>query len=111
MAQGKQQQRRTAGPKAARPKAARPGYRLHDAADKGVMPGRSVGSFTSAKPADYEPVENPLDGMFFMLDDERFDCLGELDLLDLSELAMLSASAVQTDSPQGVAMVAQFMQL
>jgi hypothetical protein len=102
---GKQQQRRPAGHKAARP-----GPRLHDA-DKGVMPGRSVGTFTSSKPADYEPVDNPLEGMFFLLDNERFDCLGELDLLDLSELAMLSASAVQTDSPQGVAMVAQFMQL
>jgi len=72
---------------------------------------RNLGSFTSGKPEGYEPEPNPLEGIEFTLDGERFECKGELDLLDKSELALLALSSQDIRSPQGVAMISQFLQL
>src|SRR5258707_8597927 len=72
---------------------------------------RNLGQFSSEKPGDYEPDPNPLEGIEFPLDGERFRCLGQLDMLDKSELALLAMSTTDTRSPQGVAMISQFLQL
>lgn len=72
---------------------------------------RSVGTFSSDWPDDYEPMPNPLAGIVFTLDGEKFRCQGELDLLDRSELSMLAMSSMDVRSPQAVALVAQFLQL
>jgi len=72
---------------------------------------RHLGSFTSDKPPGWEPEPNPLEGIEFDLDGELFECKGELDLLDKSELALLSMSTMEINDPKGVAMVAQFLQL
>lgn len=47
----------------------------------------SFGEFTSEKPADYQ---NPLEGLFFSIDGERFDCAGEVSLLDMSDLSRIA---------------------
>jgi hypothetical protein len=70
-----------------------------------------VGEFTSDPPDDYEENLNPLDGIGFTLDGERFECKGELDLLDKSELTMLAMSSLDTRSPEAVAMISQFLRL
>ena len=72
---------------------------------------RNLGSFSSEKPGDYEPDLNPLEGIEFTLDGERFRCLGQMDMLDKSELALLALSTTEMRSPQGVAMISQFLQL
>jgi hypothetical protein len=72
---------------------------------------RHLGSYTSDKPDGYEERPNPLEGIGFTLDGEEFRCEGKLDLLDTSELTILSMSSMDTRSPQGMAMIAQFLQL
>src|SRR6266567_2865238 len=76
-----------------------------------ARPGRSIGTFTSDWPQDYEPPPNALDGIEFRLDGEVFRCQGELDLLDQGELSMLSMSSMDIRDAAGLAMVSQFLQL
>src|SRR5258708_7398194 len=57
---------------------------------------RNLGSFSSEKPGGYEPDLNPLEGIEFTLDGER---------------VLLALSTTEMRSPQGVAMISQFLQL
>ena len=72
---------------------------------------RNLGSFSSDKPPGYQPDPNPLEGIEFTLDGERFECKGELDFLDKGELALLATSSLDINSPQAPAMMSQFLQL
>lgn len=72
---------------------------------------RSVGDFTSDWQDDYDSPVNPLAGITFTLDRVTFECLGEMDLLDKSELSMLAMSSMDVRSPSAVGIVAQFLQL
>jgi hypothetical protein len=64
-------------------------------------------SFTSApRPADEV---NPLAGLTFTLDGEKFECKGEVEVIDVSELAM--AAGVDAESPEAVGVIAAFMQV
>lgn len=67
-------------------------------------------TFTSDK-TDAEPLGNPLEGVMFTLDDVIFACEGRIDLLDLSELSMLAVSSTDVRSPEGIAMLSQFLRL
>jgi hypothetical protein len=73
---------------------------------------RRVREFSSAPPEGAEPPKrNPLEGIEFTLDKVAFKCNGRLDLLDISELSMLAVSGTDVRSPQGLAMIAQFLQI
>lgn len=73
--------------------------------------GRRNRQFTSATPPGGTQRPNVLKGITITLDGEDFECQGHMTLLDLSELSALALSAMDTRSPQGIAMVSQFLQL
>jgi hypothetical protein len=69
-------------------------------------------SFTSERTPDMEPDRpNPLAGAEIELDGAVFRCEGRIDLLDVSELSVLAVMGTDTRSPQGLAMLAQYLQL
>jgi hypothetical protein len=69
-------------------------------------------TFTSERTPDMEPDRpNPLAGEYVELDGIRFNCEGRIDLLDVSELSALAVMGTDTRSPQGLAMLAQYLQL
>jgi hypothetical protein len=63
-------------------------------------------SFTSAP---YDPADNPLAGLTFTVDGSMFECKGEVEVIDLSELAMMSG--MDAESPEALGVIAAFMQV
>jgi len=66
-------------------------------------------NYTSDLPPGSEPVRNPLDGVEFTIDGEVFACLGEVTVLDASELAAAAMAGLDYRSPAGLSMIAQFL--
>ncbi len=68
-------------------------------------------TFTSTRADDDPPVPNPLEGVEFTLDGQVYTCEGKIDLLDVSELSMLAVQNTEVRSPQGLAMISQFLRM
>lgn len=72
----------------------------------------AVREFSSEPQPGQEPAQpNPLKGVSFTLDGEKFECLGELDFLDRSELSALAVAGTDITSPHGLAMLSQFLHM
>lgn len=56
-----------------------------------------------------EPDSNPLEGLWFDVDGERFDCEGDVNHLEASELAAAATAGVDPRSPAGYGIIAQFL--
>jgi hypothetical protein len=50
---------------------------------------------------------NPLAGVFFTLDNERFDCEGELSILELAELARVATAGVDLQEAATLGLIAE----
>ncbi len=68
-------------------------------------------TYSSTAPADAPEEENPLEGVKFELDGVTFECLGRLSVLDTSEMAAAAMNAVDSESPEGAAVISEFLRM
>ncbi len=66
-------------------------------------------TYASGAPADAPEPENPLEGVAFELDGVRFECAGRLSVLDTSEMAAAAVAAVDSEAPEGAAVISEFL--
>lgn len=71
------------------------------------MAGRSYSSAAAREQAADEA--NPLEGVYFELDGQRFECQGKVNILDTSEMAAAADAALDTRDPEGMAIISRFL--